>query len=241
MINSIIDISLVITDSIQAIYDVWFVGDSFMRDTYQTFRAIINESHLNRKVTQLYLREYNNVKGFYYPSAIAGIKYTMTRILNSVIEALNSCDRLPRMVLILPDKDIINDVNLYDFGAYKTIAAVVNWFTCQVDIAIHRKKLQISEKKPGAISSSRYPSIIHVNMIHRATSFRSGSKMESICSLQSKFNEILNNAAAWQDHHILTIKSCNSADPVTLLLGQPVKQRESCFLAQDGLSTATVR
>ena len=183
-----------------------------MRDIYQSFQAIVNKSRLNKKLAQPYLQEYYNVKGFNYPSANAGIKYATTRILNSVIEALNSCDRLPRMILLLPDQDIINDVNLYDFGAYKVIAAVVNWLTHQVDIAICRKKLQISEKKLGAISSSRYPSIIHVNMIHRAVYFRPGTKMESTCSLRLKFNEILNDAAARQEHHILTIKSCDAGD-----------------------------
>ena len=56
------------------------------------------------------------------------------------------------------------------------------------------------------------PAIIYVMMLKRPHQFEMGSKMEAVASLRPKFNEILNDAAARQNCHILSVRSCNHLD-----------------------------
>ena len=75
----------------------------------------------------------------------------------------------------------------------------LTWLTKQAGILTRRKRLQILEKKPGAITNAEDPKIIFTTMIRRAEFYPVGSKMEVVCSLRSKFNEILSAAVAKQN------------------------------------------
>ena len=125
------------------------------------------------------------------------------------MEALNSANKLPRIMVIVLDKEVIEDVNLFDYGVQKEITEVVNKLTRQVDINVRRKRLQLSEKRPGAITSDDEPILIYTTMMRRARNFKIGSKMEAVCSVRTKFNDILNDAVAKQDQRILSIRTCN--------------------------------
>ena len=142
--------------------------------------------------------------------------YVMTsataRILNSLIDGLNENNRLPRFLLIALDKDVIGDLKMFDFGVSKNLLALVNWLTRQIDIVIRHKKLQISEKKPGALGSKEDPVIIYINMLRCAQTYDNKSKLAQVCSLYYKFNSILDDAAARQDHKVINIRSCSSYD-----------------------------
>ena len=91
-------------------------------------------------------------------------------------------------------------------------ANLVNWLVRQCDIMIRRKCLQIMEKKPGAIFNEEQPKIIFTTMIRRVELFKKGSRLANICSMRSKFNKILNEAAARQDAKIMDLCSCTTLD-----------------------------
>ena len=123
------------------------------------------------------------------------------------MDALNSEHKLPRYLVVVMDKDIIQSINLFNYGAYQVIAETVNWLTRQIDITVRRKRLNITEKKPGAIANEYEPTIIYTMMVRRPQTYPMGSKMESICSLRTKFNNVLNEAAVRQDAKVLSIRS----------------------------------
>ena len=136
----------------------------------------------------------------------------MAYILNSVIGALNVIEgRVPKHLIIIPDQNLIDDLDLYDYGVYKALAAIVNWLTQQIDICVRRKHLQILERKPGAIFGKE-PTIIYVQMSRKIASFKPGSKAEIKVNLMSKFNGILNEAVARQNNHVMVIRSCNTLE-----------------------------
>ena len=72
---------------------------------------------------------------------------------------------------------------------------------------IRRKRLQITEKKPGAIEGE-HPEIIYANMIRRVQRYHWQSKIAMACSLRNKFNNILNEGASKQGHKIMNLKAC---------------------------------
>ena len=116
--------------------------------------------------------------------------------------------RLPRYLLVVPDKDLLEDIDVNDTEAKKQLAKIVNWLTRQINIAVCRKKLQVSEKKPGAVCSDD-PTIIYVTMIRRVQQSAKGTKLEKLCRIRPVFNELINEAAARQQNKVMTIKSCN--------------------------------
>ena len=72
----------------------------------------------------------------------SGTKHTVGRILNSLITGLNTRDRLPHMVVILIDKDLIEDVNIFDHRAEDIIAENLGWLFKQFDILIKKRKIK---------------------------------------------------------------------------------------------------
>ena len=182
-----------------------------MKEIFSNFQGTMNEASLNRHNNQLsapYVADYYNIHKFYNTS---GGKNAVSNILNSLLETLNKRERLARFIVIVLDSEIIETLNFFDYGATKELAALINWLTRQIDIAIRRKKLQVTEKRPEAININD-PTIVYTTMIRHPHTYPQGSKLEAICSLRPKFNEILNEAVARQDNRILSIKGCESSE-----------------------------
>ena len=207
--KSILKLFLIISDSIEAVHDIWFVGDAFLRETFNRFQEMINLAKLNTKNWQPYLLEYYNIKSFYAPAKIWQENDSATsRILNKLIDALNENNRLPKFICILPDRDIINNIKAKKKSSTKNLSNLINWLMRQCEIEIRRKRLQITAKKPGAVTEN-YPTLIYQQMIHRNASYPEGSNIASICELTQKFNSILNKAAARTESKIIRIQSCH--------------------------------
>ena len=204
----------------QATYDVWVAGDSFSKDTYQKLEEMLtqsvayNNNPRNQNASQqeekasLYLAEYYNV--FEYHQAKSDhLGPAIARVLNSVIQGLNTNKRLPRFLLVILDKDVIEDLNVFDFGAVRGMSRIICWLTKQIDIAVRCKRLQILDKKPGAIYHDD-SKVIYVETLRRVDHYAAGSLMEGVCTLRTKFNKILNKAAAKVNHYILVVRNCSN-------------------------------
>ena len=166
---------------------------------------------MNKKTQQIYVNEYYNTRGLYTNSTSGGLGYATSHINNALIEGLNTFEHLPKYLIVISDLDVIKDVKEFNFGVYKALSAIMNWLTRQIDIVLCRKCLQLMEKKPGAVNDTD-PTIINVNAVRRVEFFRPGSKLESYCSVRTKFNDTLNDCVARQDQRILTIRSCTTMD-----------------------------
>ena len=79
----------IFADNIAAFFEIWMVGDAFLRDIMGTLQAMKNEARLNRKAPSLYLNEYYNMIVFTQPTS-SGIGQVVARVINSFIEALNN-------------------------------------------------------------------------------------------------------------------------------------------------------
>ena len=197
------------SDKVEAIYDVWFVGDHFFSKIFghlQDKRRKAWAANLDPP----YLYCYYNVFG-YYTLRSSGNKHAIGHMLNSFIVGLNTRDRLPWLVVLVPDKDIIEDVGVYDdpHRAVNIIAENVGWLLRQMEILIKRKRMELSEKKPGAIYGND-PKVIVMEMIRRPLRFPSDSTMDGILSLRNKFNSLLNDAANYFGFNRMYVEACSS-------------------------------
>ena len=161
-----------------------------------------------------YLFEYYNVFRFWKSSANS--RHTIGRVLNAFINALNQGRCLPRFLLIILDKDVIEDVNVFDYGAAKELLKNVQWLIRQINIEITRKRAEITDAKPGALYSTN-PKVVLLSMIRRPLHFPSRSRMENVVSLCTKFNDALNEVAEKYEYSILTVDACDSENHFDLL------------------------
>ena len=196
-------------------------------------QAMINEAYRNKKLMQLYLQEFYNLSMHYKP--LAG-ETTASRIVNNFIDIINEKHLLPRFLMVIIDRDIISDVNLYeDDDPVKTIRQGVDWLVKQISIAIRRKRVELLQRKPGAIYGAD-PTVVFVRMVCRVDlRLKRGSKLDEIYALRAKFNDALNDAASRYDNRILTVNSCNSAGHFDNLGNLSEKGRKAYWQEVDDL------
>ena len=72
------------------------------------------------------------------------MRHMATRIINTLIHAFNTTNKLPR-------QDILSELDVFDPQIKDTIQEYVSWMVRQILIMVRRKKTDLLDKKPGAI------------------------------------------------------------------------------------------
>ena len=138
-------------DNAPAIFDIWFLGDIFLKEIFNTYKTLINQAQRKKDVAPPYIHEQFNVIS-YYKQFSTGVRRCAARIINALFEGLNERDRLPCYLVIIPDKDLISDIDVFEFGASRIITDVLQWMLKEINMFLHRKRLEILDKKPGAVA-----------------------------------------------------------------------------------------
>ena len=114
--------------------------------------------------------------------------------------------------MVIIDRDLLADLDLSGTteidSLVKMIPDLVRWLVHQVQLVLRRKRIDLLEKKPGAVTGCPTTTIF-VKILRRIGHFNEKSRMAKICALRAKFNDALNDAVAKVDQRILTINSCN--------------------------------
>ena len=204
IISSIFNI---ISGSVPAFFDAWFLGDKVLEDASTSLRVMLDEATENKKLPQPYLREFYNVHTF---TEHLSSENVLARTLNVLMRGINEKKRLPRFLVILLDKDLISVLNVFQDDIIPSLRDTVAWFVRQVNIIIRCKCMDLLAEKPGSIYGAD-PSIIFMRMIRRVDLILyHGSKLDVVYSLQVKFNDSLNDAVDCIGQHIMTINSCTT-------------------------------
>ena len=201
---------MLIAATVEAIYDVWFVGDDFMRQSMNTLPTWRSQAAGDKNFPQPYVYDYYNVF-FYTQRKCASNMHVISRITNSLIEGFNHRARLPRFIIVLLDKDLIEDVNQFEYGTVDEYRKNLAWLMRQINMLVRRRRLDLMDKKPGAVYNSD-PKVIFVRMIKRVAYYNKGHRMEKVCSFRTKFNDILEEVVAEFDYHIMSIHACCTED-----------------------------
>ena len=123
--------SSVFTGDITALNDLWLVGDAFLQNNYYIFPGIRDKARSSRQPIP-YIFEYYNVKCFYMATDVL-ITDVLVKLVNSLILALNDTLKLPRIILVVPDTDIIDFVNFSASGTRFVFSAAITWIVTQMD------------------------------------------------------------------------------------------------------------
>ena len=150
-----------------------------------------------------YLYEYYNIVPLY--AAIASTtKSVIVRTFNEFVVELNKKNKLPRYVVILLDKDVIEAVNFDEFGMGQILFEQVDWLAKNMETVLDLRKEDIKYKNPGALWSNAEPRIIWVKMLTRPI-IRDAYK-PFVFAQCAKFNESIDEIASTYKHsHVLTV------------------------------------
>ena len=128
---------------------------------------------------------------------------TISSIIHPLICTLNEQHRLPKYILIFPDKDLLTSMKGHKIETSLVIGSTLHYIIRQMDIIIDRRKMDLLEYKPGAAPLAM-PKIIWIRMLKCPKSIKS-----PIFGLRGKFNSILEERLLdgnAENHYIMPIE-----------------------------------
>ena len=208
-----------------------------LRSSFGEFQRMDEEAK-NKKDKDLmvpYLFEFYNVLKF-DKLASNGIKSVLVSLINSLINAINERACLPRYIVFILDKDILEEINVWapEAAMYKALSSTLNWIMRQVSIITRRWKMEITERNPGAVFGSD-PKVIFTKMLRRAEYYPKESRLEKLNTARPRFTDCVNEAAAKYDYHIINITVCNLPEYYDLKDKLSVKGKQTFWQEMDHL------
>ena len=97
------------------------------------------------KPSKLYMQQYFNVKAFYPGLAVRGI----CRMTYPLVEALNTRGRIPKYIIIIPDKDIIYSLQDKKIESSIVMGAAIHYIMRRFDTLLERRRVDLIDKKTG--------------------------------------------------------------------------------------------
>ena len=114
----------------------------------------------------------------------------MAKMFNAILEGLNSKEKLPRYVLVMLDKDLIQNLNYFDYGEYNMFTMCLKWLVKNIGRVFEERREDLRWKKPGSLSNATEPRIIWLTMITRPI-IMGDEIFGKIFSAKAKFNKVL--------------------------------------------------
>ena len=196
------------TDGFESYFDLWILGDKSLKTAFNDLQIVINECQENKQLPRPYIQDYYNILS--YTTESSNDVPVISRVANALQDAIKERHCFQRFLLVFLDKDVIANYNVFDKHVVAVIQEAVEWLVRQISIEIRHHRLQLIDKKPGAVYGSD-PTVIFIRMMRRADlKFKRGSARDEIFSLRAKFNDALNNAVSRYNFRIMTINSCNT-------------------------------
>ena len=196
----------------RAVADLWLIGADFLKEAINGLHALRNAAIANRQ-DQPFIFKYFNLINMEAEYADNGL----SRFINPLVRAINQEKALPKMLLVVSDRDIVTLLYKADAASAMVIGATLHYIIKQLDMVISRYKQGLMDKKPGALLGTQYPKIIWVRMIKRPIS---GAVVfnNSIYQLRGKFNSILEDTlmdGEAENHYLISIDVSESKFDIT--------------------------
>ena len=123
-----------IAGNTEAYHDLWIVGDTFLKETSSDLYDLQDKASQKQQPVP-FIFKYFNVRGFYTNK---GVRSGINRLLDPLVEALNKYHKLPKYLLIVPDKDLMSQLN-WDNNISISIGAAIHYIVKQTDILVDRR------------------------------------------------------------------------------------------------------
>ena len=201
---------------VEAFTDVWFIGDEFLKEAKASLKSI-QLSSKHKKMVPLFIVEMFNIPNYNSNWGSRGL----VKFLNPLIDALNEHPRLPKYIIIIPDRDFMKCIKEGEQNCSSImIGACLHYIIRQYDCLINCRVQDLADKKIGITLQyllhpkwndtttttesicveDKYPKLIWVRMIKRSKPLADNE--QSLFNLRGKFNSILEERIAdGKPHH----------------------------------------
>ena len=188
--------------NIKALEDMWIVGDRFMNSIFRTLQELKDKAVRADKPTPFIYERFNVFH--FYRSSLTHNAYI--RMLNSFVDALNRRPHLPKYILLVPDKDLLEAIDFFNFGITKILGTCLNWLAKQFERMLESRHENIFKKCPGALRLEE-TKLIWVKMICRPQVKPSDARFK-VLATRAKLNNTLDDLAVWHKNiQIISITS----------------------------------
>ena len=179
---------------------MWIVGDTFLKETSSDLYDLRDKAPQKQQLVP-FIFKYFNVQGFYTNK---GVRSRINRFLAPLVEALNKYHKLPKYLLIVPDKDLLSQLN-WDNNISISIGAAIHYIVKQTNICVDRRRCTLSEVRPRAQLPAEFPKIVWLRMTKCPLNLVGGY----VFSFRGRFNSILEERLLdgnAENHYIMSIE-----------------------------------
>ena len=166
---------------------MWIVGEGFLKSSFATLQTM--KTSLDSQ-NWPYIYQHFQIKPFYQTGSGSAVG-TIHKLYNSLVEALNKSHILPHYILVIPDRDIILQLDFFALGIGFIIEQMMEWLFKQVDHLIEAKCDFLHSKCIGALL--HMPTILWTHMINRPLiNCHPYNMYNLVVELRAKFNRTIN-------------------------------------------------
>ena len=177
--------------------DLWIVGNVFVNEVYHTFSEM-DATAVRERSDRPFIYDFFNVK-CYMANPLSKITEVPARIANCISKALNDRVRLPNYVLIIPDGDIVKNINYYNYGFRELAEKAIKWMAKEITEKLNSRKEDLAKIRKGAVLSHQ-PKFVWVEMIDRI------HVQDKYLAMRHKFNGAMHTVLAdYSENYILSI------------------------------------
>ena len=174
------------SDKVPGLKKIWLIGDEFIATTYRTYF---------RKVqTMMWMKENFEVKAYCTSRHSSSNTNLLSRMINTVIAAINDQVTLPDFILFIPDADICDALNYSGYGISTILGTWLEWLFKEISAAIKQCNKQLPVKSVNKTQIYWVAAPVHVNWIDEEYQTR------------IKFNNCLETVASVYGNRIRIIK-----------------------------------
>ena len=190
--------------NIEALSDLWIIGDHFLCDLAPALQRRHRTAALANK-TQPFIHERFNVFTFYQSPVTFD---TFACIANALIDGINRRIKVPRYLIVMPDRDLINATDYFNFGISKLLGICTNWLAKRLERLLEACRENLMDKRPGALQVEE-TEIIWVKMINRPPVLLTDCRYKTQAT-REKFNSTIDCLPDWRRNTIvMSVNSLN--------------------------------
>ena len=143
-----------------------------------------------------YTFDYYNIMPF-FENPLSQNRNALSHIFNWFMSAINDkkSPLLPRMIILIPDWDILHFINHYSYGVSMMSGKCIDWLLNNMEHMIKAKKDHLCCRRVGAVMPNKLK-IIWIKMINR-------SNKQKILAVKNKFNRALVDLLANHRYHYI--------------------------------------
>ena len=142
-------------------YDkIWILGDEFVANTAnQYFKTACSTLMNNSRSTGTYCGDKFEILLFHSTQYVSNFRNMIARLVNTLIQAINSEPLLPRAIVVVLDDDLIKFININGFGMSMAYSRILHYLFSEFNKIIAARK----DILPLKAKCLHYPELIWVN------------------------------------------------------------------------------